>query len=236
MDYVEDIFETLNFLGIPWDEGPKDVREYERAWSQLHRLEEYREALGRLREGGKVFACDCSRSTVLRENPEGVYPGTCREKEMSLDMEGCSWRVRTPAFAETSAGEGVLPPEVTDFVVRKKDGNPAYQLTSVIDDLYFDVDLVVRGDDLRASTAAQKWLAGELGFDEFRGIYFYHHRLLMTANGEKLSKSAGATSVRHLRRQGFKPAEIYSLILQRLGSGATAGSWEELAEATGYLP
>jgi glutamyl-tRNA synthetase len=226
-EYVEDIFETLNFLGIRWDEGPRDVEEYEQVWSQVHRLGVYREALEQWRERGKVFACACSRSTILRENPEGVYPGTCREKGISLDMEGCSWRVRTE-------GAG-LPAEMTDFVVRKKNGYPAYQLTSVIDDLYFGVDAVVRGDDLRASTAAQQWLAGELGFDEFRRIRFYHHLLLMESSDEKMSKSAGATSVRYLRRQGFKRAEIYSIILQRLGSNATAGSWEEFAEASGLL-
>jgi glutamyl/glutaminyl-tRNA synthetase len=242
-DYVEDIFETLNYLGIPWDEGPKDMEEYERTWSQMHRLGMYREALERLRESGKVFACDCSRSKIWRENPDGVYPGTCRDKGMSLDTEGRSWRVRTPAYAAGSAGAAGLPAkmtdfpaEMTDFVVRKKDGYPAYQLTSVVDDLHFGVDLAVRGDDLRASTAAQQWLAGELGFDAFRRIRFFHHPLLMASKAEKMSKSAGADSVRHLRRQGLKPAEIYTMILQKLGSDATAGSWEELADATGYLP
>jgi glutamyl/glutaminyl-tRNA synthetase len=238
-EYVEDIFETLVFLGIPWDEGPRDMEEYERAWSQVHRLGLYREALERLRESGKVFACGCSRSKILRESREGAYPGTCREKGMSLDTKGCSWRVRTEGAglgAEMTIGGAGLPVEMTDFVVRKKDGYPAYQLTSVIDDLYFGVDLVVRGDDLRASTAAQRWLAGELGFDEFGRVRIYHHPLLMESGDEKLSKSAGATSVRYLRRQGLKPAEIYSMIFQRLGSDVAVGSWEELAEATGYLP
>ncbi len=231
--FVADIFETLNFLRIPWDEGPRDAGEYERAWSQVHRLGRYREALERLREGGKLFACDCSRSKIGRESPDGVYPGTCREKGMSLDTVGCSWRVRTPAFPAEMTD---LPAEMTDFVVRKKDGFPAYQLTSVVDDLHFGVDLAVRGDDLRASTAAQLWLAGELGFDAFRRIHFFHHPLLMASKEEKMSKSAGADSVRHLRLQGLKPAEIYSMILRRIGSDATVGSWEELAEATGYLP
>jgi glutamyl-tRNA synthetase len=226
-EYVEDIFETLSFLGIPWDEGPRNFSEFERSWSQEHRLGMYREALDRLKENGKVFACDCSRSMILRENPDGVYPGTCREKGLSLDQAGCCWRVKTPAFAEGSAGEGRLPVEMTDFVVRKKDGDPAYQLTSVIDDLHFGVDLVVRGDDLRDSTAAQQWLAEELGLDAFRNIQFYHHRLLLAAKDEKLSKSAGATSIRYLRRQGVKPREIYTMILQRLGSNASAAGWEE---------
>ena len=242
-EYVADIFETLDFLGIQWDEGPRNVEEYEQVWSQVHRLGMYREALGRLRGAGKVFACDCSRSKILRRNPSGVYPGTCREKGLALDSVGCSWRVRTEGMGGTGgheAGSGVgdsaLPAEMTDFVVRKKDGFPAYQLTSVIDDLYFGVDLVVRGEDLRASTAAQQWLAGEMGLDALRAVRFYHHQLLMDAGEQKLSKSAGATSVRYLRRKGAKPAEIYSMILQRLGSDANAGSWEELAEATGYLP
>jgi glutamyl-tRNA synthetase len=124
---------------------------------------------------------------------------------------------------------------MTDFVVRKKDGYPAYQLTSVIDDLYFGVDLVVRGDALRASTAAQRWLAEELGFDEFQRIRFDHHPLLMASGDEKMSKSAGATSVGYLRRQGLKPADLYAMILRQLGSDGDAGSWEELAEATGWL-
>jgi glutamyl/glutaminyl-tRNA synthetase len=219
-EFVEDIFDTLNFLGIPWDEGPRNFSEFKRSWSQEHRLGMYGEALGRLRGSGKVFACDCSRSKIGRESPEGVYPGTCRDKGLSLDTEGCSWRVRT---------EGL---EMTNFIVRKKDGYPAYQLTSVIDDLYFGVDLVVRGDDLRASTAAQRWLAGELGLDAFRRVHFYHHNLLMATGGEKLSKSAGATSVQYLRRQGAKPREIYTMILQLLGSDASAAGWDELYQSS----
>jgi glutamyl-tRNA synthetase len=74
-----------------------------------------------------------------------------------------------------------------------------------------------------------------LGFDEFRRICFYHHPLLMASGDEKMSKSAGATSVRHLRGRGFKAAEIYSMILRWFGSDADAWNWEELAEATGWL-
>src|ERR1700723_1841788 len=44
-DYVEDIFETLRFLGIPWDEGPRSLGEYEREYTQLRRMELYGEAL-----------------------------------------------------------------------------------------------------------------------------------------------------------------------------------------------
>jgi glutamyl/glutaminyl-tRNA synthetase len=226
-DYVEDIFETLTFLGIPWDEGPRNFAEYERVYSQVHRLELYREALQQLRAEGKLFACDCSRATILRESPEGVYPGTCRDRGLSLDGEGCSWRIRTEGAV---LPEGVaLPAEMTDFVVRRKDGCPAYQLTSILDDLYYGIDLVVRGEDLWPSTLAQQWLAGQLGRSAFGGIGFFHHPLLMAAKGEKLSKSAGADSVHYLRRQGLGPSQVYGMIVRMLGMDFRADSWEELA-------
>ena len=238
-EYVEDIFETLSFMKIPWDVGPRDVSEFEREYSQGHRLSLYRAALDRLREVGAVYACGCSRSQVLRASPEGVYPGTCRELGLDLDGEGVSWRMRTGAgvpgvtgFAGAALGSGavgfaepgvVLPAEMRDFVVRKRDGFPAYQLSSVVDDLHYGVDLIVRGKDLWASTLAQYYLSYPLGADAFRAIHFYHHPLL-TADGEKLSKSAGATSIRYLRQQGMKREEIYALIGRSfLGGGGGVG-------------
>jgi glutamyl/glutaminyl-tRNA synthetase len=276
-DYVEDIFETLRFLGIPWDEGPRNPGEYEREYTQLRRMELYGEALRRLREERKLFACTCSRTQVLRDSTDGGYAGTCRNKGIPLDTEGCIWRIRTEAAGEigvkgiagvsggsvAARGKGIaeagvqgiaeaagekeiraaLPVEMTDFVVRKRDGFPAYQLTSVIDDLHYGIDLVVRGEDLWYSTLAQHWLAGELGRGAFKEIHFYHHALLMEtggldggaegesmrAGGAKLSKSAGATSVRYLRGQGVQAADLYPMIVHMLGMDFQAGSWEELA-------
>jgi glutamyl-tRNA synthetase len=148
-------------------------------------------------------------------------------------------------IAGTAGGKEIraaLPVEMTDFVVRKRDGFPAYQLTSVIDDLHYGIDLVVRGEDLWPSTLAQQWLAGELGQRTFREIHFYHHALLMETGGSdgfadgewmrptmKLSKSAGATSVHYLRQQGVQPADLYPMIVRMLGLNFQAGSWEELA-------
>ena len=227
-EYLEDIFETLHFLGISWHEGPGNVKEFEQEWSQVHRMDHYQDALRLLRAKGKLFACACSRSMILRASPDGSYPGTCRDKNIPLDAEGCNWRIRTE-------GDNRLPGEMRDFVVRKKDGYPAYQLTSIVDDLYFGVDLVVRGEDLRASTSAQQWLAGEMGKEEFRRICIIHHPLLADPAGEKLSKSAGAGSVRYLRSQGAQPADIYSMILGQLGRSGRVAGWEELATASGLL-
>ena len=234
-EYVEDIFDTLRFMEIPWDRGPRGFDEFEREYSQVHRLSMYRGALARLREAGVVFACDCSRTKILRESRDGGYAGTCRERGLSLDADGVSWRLRTEDVAGDlpvemrikGYAEGVieadLPVERRDFVVRKKDGFPAYQLSSVVDDLHYGVDLIVRGQDLWASTRAQLYLSYALDAGAFRDITFYHHRLLVTGAGEKLSKSAGATSIRFLRQQGLSAAEIYALIAREVVGAAAAG-------------
>jgi glutamyl/glutaminyl-tRNA synthetase len=218
--YVQDIFETLHFLGISWDEGPRDISTYEGSWSQLHRMELYRGALSALRERDVLFACNCSRAQIAREAAGGAYPGTCRDKGLSLDAPDVSWRVRTDMSQELVvrgldgvAFAGLPDGSMKDFVVRKKDGFPAYQLTSIVDDLHFGVDLIVRGQDLWSSTLAQQYLARLLpGAGAFAEACFYHHDLLTEEGGSKLSKSAGATSIQFLRKEGRLAEDIYKMI------------------------
>lgn len=240
--YVQDIFDTLRFLDIPWDEGPRDFAEYEKKYSQLHRMGLYRQALERLRESEHVFACTCSRADIQRVNADGVYPGTCEQKGISLDAENVSWRLQTmeerDLTVKTLGGVGVatLPKTMWDFVVRKKDGFPAYQLTSVVDDRYYGVDLVVRGEDLRESTLAQHYLSFPLLEPGFLDITFYHHPLLVDAQDRKLSKSAGDTSIQYLRRQRWSPADVYSWIAGKWKRGAVVKNWDELLEVLELLP
>jgi len=232
-EYVEDIFETLRFMEIPWDRGPRTVDEFSSSWSQVDRLPLYQEALSRLRAAGAVFGCSCSRAKVLRASRDGGYPGTCVTRGLELDEAEVSWRLKTEDEAADrpevlrvktfSSGivEARLPAEMRDFVVRKKDGFPAYQLSSVVDDVYHGVDLIVRGQDLWTTTLAQLYLsyplgaAGFAGAAGFREVRFYHHPLL-TAGGEKLSKSAGSTSIQYLRRRGLSAADIYKIIAREV--------------------
>ena len=232
--YVQDIFDTLNFLGIPWDEGPRNMREYEQEYSQAHRTRMYAEALQRLKESGALFACTCSRADLLKLSADSIYTGTCRNKGLSLDMGNASWRILTSDTKElevkTLQGsvKATLHPSMTDFIVKRKDGYPAYQLISLIDDLTFGIDLVVRGDDLWPSTLAQHYLASFIGENNFADTTFYHHPLLVDTTGHKLSKSEGATSVHYLREQRKTPADIYALIAAMLKINAAPKSWEEL--------
>ena len=228
--YVQDIFDTLKFLEIPWDEGPQDVKELEDAYSQLHRMALYNEALNYLKDNKLVYACNCSRKQLS----ESICH--CYEKQLSLTANNVSWRLITRPNEQLiikdykgNLIQTLLPAEMNNFVVRKKDGFPAYQLTSVIDDLYFGVDLVIRGEDLWHSTLAQHQLAIALGKDDFNNIAFYHHPLIKDSAGNKLSKSAGSTSVKYLREQGKSASDIYQMIAAIKGINERVYNWEQLA-------
>ncbi len=207
--YLQDVFDTLGFLQIRCDEGPRDVSEVKSEWSQYCRLNLYSNMLERLKQQDAVYACNCSRTAIADCN--------CIELKIPLDQPNVNWRLRTDDKRRISIktlDKGIvdarLSTDMKDFVVRKKDGYPAYQLTSVADDLHFDVDLVVRGEDLWHSTIAQVYLADVLGYDDFKNITFHHHTLLMDKDGAKLSKSAGATSIKYLRENGYTLEPIYN--------------------------
>lgn len=240
-EYVQDIFDTLNFLEIPWHEGPRNFQEYEREYSQIHRLDLYRGALEELRKSGQLFACTCSRAQVRANSADEIYSGTCRDKVLPLEAKGVNWRLRTERAKEITIHtllEGVIKTNLSagmqDCVVRKKDGYPAYQLVSVVDDLHFGVDLIVRGRDLYDSTLAQAYLASVLNADGLKNITFHHHLLLIAGSGGKLSKSTGDTSVHYLRQHGKKPSDIYTEIAAMLGFEENVKDWRQLAEFVGF--
>lgn len=218
-EYIDDIFDTLNFLEIPWDEGPKDIAEFKSSYSQMYRIDFYEKALKELNEKGTCFACACSRKTLAASTPSDGYPGTCKTLALPFFDKNLCWRFHTAIEDAVSVNiypkqnvSTPFPIQMKDFVIRKKDGFPAYQLSSVIDDLHFGVDLIVRGADLWDSTLAQIQLATQLqaGSPFLAGV-FYHHQL-MKKEGHKMSKSSGNTSVHHLRKNGAKKEDIYKLI------------------------
>jgi glutamyl/glutaminyl-tRNA synthetase len=228
--YVQDIFDTLNFLEIPWNEGPQDVKEFEGKYSQLHRMGLYKDGLNYLQHNKLVYACNCSRKQLSESTCN------CYEKQLPLTADNVSWRLITrpdgQLIIKDYNGELIqtsLPAEMNNFVVRKKDGFPAYQLTSVIDDLYFGVDLVVRGQDLWHSTLAQHQLAIALGKHDLKDVTFYQHPLIRDSVGNKLSKSAGAMSVKYLHEQGKSASDVYQLITTITGINEPVYNWEQLA-------
>lgn len=231
MAYVNDIFDTLNFLNITCQRGPQNSEEYKNRWSQLCRLDIYSPALDKLAQSGNLFACTCSR----RQLQTPGYECWCVNKNIPLDKTGAAWRIRTDHRVliintlEQGLIKSTMPADMKNFVVRKKDGYPAYQLTSLLDDAYFGIDLIVRGEDLWPSTIAQHYLASILDIKAFTESTFHHHTLLTTADGNKLSKSAGSSSIQYLRGQGLSPAQVYAQIGRMMSPEKELSHWSELS-------
>ena len=212
--YLQDIFETLDWLGIRYSEGPRDAVDFDRTWSQHRHLERYHSVLAQLAASGRVYACTCSRRDIRLRGADGRYPGTCRARQLPLDTPGAAWRMRTDGVAVAfCALDGSLTEKTAlredDFVVRGKNGLPAYQVASLADDLHYGCDLVVRGADLLESTLRQQYLAGLIGAARFADVRFLHHPLLPAPDGGKLSKSAGAAALRTWRAAGRSADAIW---------------------------
>lgn len=214
--YLEDIFRTLEFIGLVPDEGPSGVEDFLKNFSQMHRVADYLQCINKLKETGQVYACSCSRSRIMAENSNGIYPGTCRSR--NLDFGGGAFALRLALkagtkvqFCDSITGEEnniLLEQEMGDFVVLRKDGIPAYQVASLVDDIHYGINLVVRGKDLLSSTAAQLHLAKVMGADQFSAIEWHHHPLIKNEQEQKLSKSAGDMSVRKMIEKGGKRADF----------------------------
>lgn len=237
-DYLEDIFSGLAWLGLDYDSGPRDSADFQANYSQRLRRDAYQSALERLmfRETGaglrgvepRVYACACTRGDIRRAAGPGAvpgyYPGTCRSRGWDLTDVRKVLRLRVESDREVTlrdanGGDIRLRPAETlgDFVIRKGQGEPAYQLGSVVDDASMGIGLVVRGRDLLDSSGAQGLLAEHLGYAGFLRAEFLHHGLFTGADGDKLSKSAGDVSLRAMRERMEGPSEVYRHFASLLG-------------------
>jgi glutamyl/glutaminyl-tRNA synthetase len=211
-EYERAILDDLNWLGFVPDAPALDAfRAGPCEGRQSDRGALYEEALDRLRRMGLVYACECSRADIAAAAPDLRYPGTCREKRLA-ETPGRGTRVRlapsVERFDDLRRGPQEQRPfeQCGDLLVRDRRGNWTYQFAATVDDWLQRVTLVVRGDDLLASTGRQIQLARLLG--RIEPPRFLHHPLVMKSPTQKLSKSDNDSGVRALREHGWLPAEI----------------------------
>jgi glutamyl/glutaminyl-tRNA synthetase len=223
-EYLDDIFYTLDWLGIDYDEGPQNVEDFTKNYSQHKRLDLYFEALEKLKKDklATLYACNCSRKQIRDNSKNGIYPNTCRSSKLNFDEKNTALRVVVPENTLISFQEYQNTPiphqldaTMGDFIVRQKNGLPAYQLASVVDDEYFNINFIVRGEDLLNSTAAQVFLSQY--FENISPKTYFHHPLVKNTEGVKLSKSQGAGSLKDWREQGRMPLELYKQAEKWLG-------------------
>ncbi len=218
---IEDAqLDDLRKLGLDWD-GPV-VR-------QSERMGLYEEAISRLDDEGLLYPCYCTRKEIraAASAPHGIsaadrYPGTCREltkaerAEREIAGRPPALRVRAEgmrvAFEDGLLGHQEGGPD--DFVVRRNDGAPAYQLAVVVDDADQGVGEVVRGADLVDSTPRQILLNRLLGLPIPR---YAHVPLVLGPDGQRLAKRHGAVTLADRAAMGEGPKEVLGWMARSLG-------------------
>ncbi len=182
----------LSAVGVTWDEPP----EYQTAHQ-----DRYDAVIAELTDRGLVYECHCSRKDILQaprapHAPEGAYPGTCRDLPPSSGRgdrpPALRLRSDTAEYTVTDVIHGHYTGVVDDFVLRRGDGVPAYNLAVVVDDAAQGVDQVVRGDDLLSSSPRQAYLGALLGYPS---AVYAHVPLVLNGEGKRLAKRDGAVTL-----------------------------------------
>lgn len=220
-EFVAAMLEDLRWLGLRWKEGP-DCGGPCAPYSQSERRSFYIDGWRRLRDGGSIYPCTCSRKELAEAasapndaDDEPIYPGKCRSRDDAHEFaepRGVNWRFRVRdrekiAFTDLNLGpqEFVAGKDFGDFLVWRRDDVPAYQLAVVVDDAEMKITEVVRGADLLKSTARQILVFRALGFSLPE---YYHCDLVRDEAGVRLAKRHEGLSIRHLRAAGYTPQEI----------------------------
>ncbi|MGB6774473.1 MAG: tRNA glutamyl-Q(34) synthetase GluQRS [Terriglobales bacterium] len=227
-EFARAMIEDLRWLGIHWSEGP-DCGGVHGPYSQSGRRAHYLEAWRRLRKGGFLYPCICSRKDLAQSasapndtDDEPVYPGTCRERKDTAEFfesAGVNWRFCVPdgeviEFTDLNLGRqsyvaGIgQNKDFGDFLVWRRDDVPAYQLAVVVDDAEMLITEVVRGADLLKSTARQLLLLRALGYAP---PDYFHCELVRDSSGARLAKRHDALSIRHLRESGITAKDILKM-------------------------
>ncbi len=230
-EYESAILENMEWLGFVPDLGlTADYADEPSEYRQSNCSNHYSAVLESLKERGLVYGCECSRKEILEsmvggtpssapvdsggavspvQHNELCYSGTCSEK--GLPLEGNAVRLRIPegevVFQDLKLGECQQTPPLQcgDFALRDRTGQWSYQFCCVCDDIRLGVDLVIRGEDILASTGRQIQLFQTLGHSVPQ---FFHHPLLHGADGRKLSKRQRSESITGLREAGATADEI----------------------------
>ena len=123
-----------------------------------------------------------------------------------------NWRFRVPSDRKVEFDDRCLGPcafnclkDFGDFLIWRKDGQPAYELAVVVDDAAMGITEVVRGEDLLISTARQLLIYETLGL---RAPEFYHAPLLCDSSGQRLAKRHHSLSLREFREAGQTPETL----------------------------
>ena len=230
------IYEDLAWLGIEWEQPVwRQSGHFGEYRAALEKLEAMRLTFPSFESRAEIARMVGDRDVRERwpRDPDGVpvYPGAARQMTeadrhvcmaaglpyaIRLDVEKAMEWAGPLRWRETGAGPSGQRGEIAadpaawgDVIVGRRETPTSYHLSVVIDDALQGVTHVVRGQDLFWSTSVHRLLQVLL---DLTAPAYHHHRLILDADGRKLSKSTQATGLRKLRAQGMTPADVRRLV------------------------
>lgn len=214
------ILRAMRWLGLDWDEGPEVGGDFG-PYSQTERLDLYKQTAEHLLAEGKAYPCFCTpeqlaadrEAAQARKDPFQGYQRRCRdltpqEAQARIDAgEPYVLRIKVPENRGNVVINDAVHGEVTfdakeldDFVIFRSDGTPTYNFATVVDDALMGITHVIRGDDHLSNTPRQVMVYEAMGAPV---PTFAHISMILGADGKKLSKRHGATSVEEYRDAGY---------------------------------
>jgi len=227
--FEQAIYEDLAWLGLSWETPVRRQSEH---------MADYQAALDRLMDLGLLYPCFCTRKDILHEietaqgaphilsnGPDGpLYPGTCRrlseDERIAKIKQGVPFALRLNmdlalagtgplSWTDLNQGDITATPEIFgDVVLARKDTPTSYHLAVTVDDHIQGIQIVTRGSDLFLATHIHRVLQELLNF---ASPTYYHHRLMMGPDGQRLAKRNKAETLQSLRQTGHTAADILSI-------------------------
>ncbi|WP_446721306.1 glutamate--tRNA ligase [Luteococcus sp. H101] len=224
----EQIYQTLEWLGLGPDEGPQQGGEYG-PYRQSERLDTYRPFVDQLIDDGHAYYCWCSaeRLKQMREQQQAEKRDVIGYDRLCLGKTKQE-RAQLPGFQETPVVRMLVPDDVEltfddlingptaaprpdDQVILKTDGFPTYHLAVVVDDHLMGITHVVRGQEWISSTPKHLLLYKWLGFPAPR---FAHMPLIRNTDRSKISKRKNpAARLTWFREQGYLPEALLNFLM-----------------------
>lgn len=228
-EFESALLDDLDWLGFSADVAPSASYRAQRSghWArQSDNSLRYEDALNALDSREWVYACSCTRREIDAVAPHAVgeeprYPGTCRSRALNRDVVPARRVLVEPGgelFDDIRLGQLSQEPSMQcgDVLIRDRTGQWTYQFAVVVDDLAHGIDVIIRGEDLLASTGRQRRLRRLLTSSTASSSTnsalpivldsalpkVLHHPLLVHSGGAKLSKANGDTALRARRARG----------------------------------
>jgi glutamyl-tRNA synthetase len=222
---LDEILESLRWLGLTWDEGPEVGGEYG-PYLQSERLDLYAKYAQQLLDEGKAYRCFCTseRLTELRKDQESRKQATGYDRLcLSLTPEEVNQRDGMPyvlRFKVPETGqtrfEDIVRGEIAfennlldDFIVIKSDGYPTYQFANVVDDHLMEITHVIRGDEWISSTPKHL-----LEYQAFGWVppKFAHASSILGPDRSRLAKRHGSVAFLEYREKGLLPEALLNFV------------------------